>query len=50
MKWKKSLIFVSRTLSSQVLAFEEIEEGIWSVYYGSVLLARFDERDRLFYG
>lgn len=50
MKWKKSMIFVSHTLSGQVLGFEEIDDGIWSVYYGAVLLARFDERDRLFYG
>jgi len=50
LKWKKSLIFVSHTLSGQVLGFEEIDDGIWSVYYGAVLLARFDERERIFYG
>jgi len=50
MKWKTKLIFVSHTLSGQVLGFEEIDDGIWSVYFGPVLLARFDERQGNFYG
>lgn len=49
-KWKKKLIFASHTLKRQRLGFEEIDDGIWSVYYGAVLLARFDERDHRFYG
>ena len=49
-KWKKKLIFVSHTLKRQKLGFEEIDDGVWSVYYGAVLLARFDERDHHFYG
>ncbi len=49
-KWKKHLIFASHTLARQRIAFEEIDDGIWSVYYGEVLLARFDERDHIFYG
>jgi putative transposase len=49
-KWKNNLIFASHTLSRQTLGFEEIDDGIWSVYYGAVLLARFDEQDHLFHG
>ena len=33
-----------------MVALEEIDDGVWSLYYGSVLLARFDERERKFYG
>jgi len=29
---------------------EEIDDGVWSVYYGPVLLARFEEREVKFYG
>ena len=29
---------------------EEIDDGIWSPYYGPVLLTRFDEREMKFYG
>lgn len=49
-KWKKHLIFASHTLCRQTLGFEEIDDGVWSVYFGSVLIARFNESERRFYG
>jgi putative transposase len=48
--WKNGLVFASHTLARQTLAFDEIDDGVWSVYFGSVLIARFDERERRFYG
>ncbi|HUF07781.1 MAG TPA: integrase core domain-containing protein, partial [Rhodothermales bacterium] len=48
--WKKHLVFASHTLARQKLGFEEIDDGIWSVFLGTVLIARFDERERRFYG
>lgn len=48
--WKNHLVFASHTLARQKLGFEEIDDGIWSVYLGAVLIARFDERERRFYG
>lgn len=48
--WKNRLVFASHTLARQKLGFEEIDDGIWSVYLGTVLIVRFDERDRRFYG
>jgi hypothetical protein len=32
------------------VGLEEIDDGVWSLYYGSVLLARFDEREMKFHG
>ena len=29
---------------------EEIDDGVWSLYYEPLLLARFDEREKKFYG
>lgn len=49
MRWKDDRIFVSKTLEGETIALEEIDDGIWSVYYGEVLLARFDERQKVFY-
>jgi putative transposase len=49
-KWKDQAIFLSHTLRGETLGFEEVDDGIWSVYYGSVLLARFSAEDRKFYG
>ena len=41
---KNDRIFTSKTLSGEFVGLEEIGDGIWSVYYGPVLLARFNER------
>ena len=41
---------VTRALANQDLGLEEIDDGTWSLFYGCVLLARFDERERKFYG
>jgi transposase len=37
-------------LVGETIGLEEIVDGIWSVYHGEVLLARFDEREKRFYG
>ena len=39
-----------RRLGRSWVGLEEIDDGIWSLYYGPVLLARFDEREMRFYG
>jgi transposase InsO family protein len=50
-KWKHSeRLFLSHTLHGETVGLEEIDDGVWSLYYGAVLLARFDERERRFYG
>ncbi len=49
-RWKDKPLFLSHTLGKEVVALEEIADGVWSLYYGPVLLARFDERERKFYG
>ena len=43
-------IFTSKTLAGEGVGLEEIDDGIWSVYYGPVLLARFDEGEMKFHG
>ena len=50
MRWKHERIFTSKTLTGEWVGLEEIDDGIWSLYYGPVLLARFDEREMRFYG
>jgi hypothetical protein len=49
MQWKNGRIFTSKTLADESVGLEEIDDGIWSLYYGPVLLARFHERDMRFY-
>ncbi|PYQ29658.1 MAG: hypothetical protein DMF56_11905 [Acidobacteria bacterium] len=50
MRWKRERIFTSKTLTGEWVGLEEIDDGIWSLYYGPVLLARFDEREMRFSG
>ena len=38
-------LFISDTLLQEDIAFEETADGIWSIYFYDVLLARLDERD-----
>ncbi len=49
-KWKDQAIFLSHTLRGETVGFEEVDDGIWSLYYGPVLLARFNAHDQRFYG
>jgi hypothetical protein len=46
MKWHDRFVFVSRPLIGEYVGLDEVDDGVWSVFYGPVLLARFDERDR----
>ena len=42
-------MFIGTALAGKALGLEEVEDGIWSVYFHHVLLGRFDERDRKLY-
>jgi hypothetical protein len=44
-KWHDRFVVVSRPLIGEYVGLEEIDDGIWSVFYGPVLLARFVERE-----
>jgi transposase InsO family protein len=46
--WKRRQIFVTEALRSQTLGFEPVADGIWSVFFGDVLLGRFNEVDYTF--
>lgn len=39
------LLYVSTALTSHPIGLEEVEDGIWSVYFGNTLLGRVDERE-----
>ncbi len=41
---------VSHVLAGEYVGLEEVDNEIWSVYFGSVLLGRFDEREMKIYG
>jgi transposase InsO family protein len=49
-RWRGESLFVSQSLQGEHIGLEEVDEGQWSVYLGSVLIARFDDRERKMYG
>jgi putative transposase len=44
--WGTHVLFLSNALIGQDVAFEEVDDGLWTVYFATVPLARFDERHR----
>ena len=43
--WHNKLVYVSHLLKGEQVGLEEIDAGIWQVYFGPVTLGRFDERN-----
>ena len=43
-RWNHVRVPVSHILGGEYIGLEEVDDGIWEVYYGSVWLGRFDER------
>jgi transposase InsO family protein len=43
--WRQPL-FVSMALAGEAVAFEEVDDGIWTVSFAAVVLGRFNERQR----
>jgi putative transposase len=44
--WDGTPLFVATALAGEYVAFEEIDDGIWTLHFGTVALARYDERHR----
>ena len=44
--WKNAPLFVATPLAGESVAFEEIDDGVWTLHFASVALARYDERHR----
>jgi transposase InsO family protein len=49
-KWQGRYLFLSEALGGERVGLEEYEDGLWAVYFGSLRLGRFDERERKLYG
>lgn len=44
-RFKRKLLFLANPLRHLEVGLEEVNDGIWSLYFYRVLLARFDERE-----
>lgn len=45
-RWRGNRLFVTEVLTREHVGLEEVDDGIWSLFFANVLLGRFDERDR----
>lgn len=45
-KWQGRLLFLSKSLIGEPVGLVEIDDGIWSIYFGMIELGRYDERTR----
>ena len=43
-RWHNHWVNVSHVLGGEYIAFEEIDDGLWTVSFGPLVLGRFDER------
>jgi transposase InsO family protein len=44
---KHKLLFIANALKQHHIGLDETDDGIWSLYFGTVLLGKFDERDMI---
>jgi hypothetical protein len=44
--WQGTPLFVSVALARETVAFEEVDDGLWTLQFATVALARYDERHR----
>jgi transposase InsO family protein len=42
--WRNKLVYVSHLLKDEIVGLEEIEDGLWQVYFGPVTIGQFNER------
>ncbi len=44
-RWKKGWVNISTSIIDQNVGLEEVDDSVWSLCFGSVLLGRFHEDD-----
>lgn len=49
-RWHKRWVNVSHVLAEEYVGLDEVADGVWSVYFGDLLLGRLDERDCRMHG
>jgi transposase InsO family protein len=47
--WRGRSLHFSKSLDGQDLGLQEVDDGVWSIHFGPVTLARLDERTRTIY-
>lgn len=43
-RWKSAWVNVAAPLAEEIIGLEQVDDGVWNVYFRRFLIARFDER------
>lgn len=43
--WRNKIVYISQLLYQERIGLEEIDDGIWKVYFGPVMIGQFNERN-----
>lgn len=46
-RFGRRLLFLATPLEGYDVGLDEVEDGLWSIYFCDVLIARLDERDHI---
>lgn len=46
-RFQHKLLFIANALKQHHIGLDETGDGIWSIYFGTVLLAKVDEREMI---
>jgi hypothetical protein len=44
-RFQQHVLYIASALVDQWIGLEETDDGVWSIYFNTVLLATLDERD-----
>jgi putative transposase len=44
-RFQSRLLFLAKPLTGYHVGLEETDDGVWAIYFNTILLATFDERD-----
>jgi hypothetical protein len=44
------LSYLANAMVDQPIGLEEVDDGVWAIYFNTILLATFDERDYIITG
>jgi len=49
-RFQHRLLFIAQSLTNHHIGLEETDDGIWYIFFNTVLLAELDERDYIIRG
>jgi putative transposase len=49
-RFQHKLLYIANSLVDQYIALEETDDGVWSIYFNTILLATLNERDYIIRG